>query len=83
MTLSINVGSSGQAVDITIANSANKTDVENATALETAVNGNQALRDAGIYAVRTNTTGTAAVKLVSSKTTFTTSVAAATGAGMR
>lgn len=79
--LSINVGSSGQTVDVTVSNGANATAAVNADSIATAINNNQALRDAGIYAVRTNTTGTADYKLVSSKTSFSYSVAAATGAG--
>jgi flagellin len=76
-TLTINVGSTGEAVNVVVAGAAAATAETNADTLEAAINANQKLRDAGIVAIRTTdgATGGTGVRIVSAKTSFTYSLA--------
>lgn len=76
-TLALTLGSTGEVVNIAVAGAAAATAETNADTLEAAVNANQKLRDAGIVAIRTATgaTGGAGVRIVSSKTSFTYTIA--------
>lgn len=69
------IGSTGQTVTLNVAGGAGATAAANAASLKAAINNNQVLRDAGITAVDTNTTATAAINIVSSKSTFSYSIA--------
>ncbi len=76
-TIALTIASTGEVVNVTVAGAAAATAETNADTFEAAVNANQKLRDAGIVAIRTTNgaTGGAGVRLVSSETSFTYTIA--------